>query len=273
MKIKKAICFLAIPVLLLHSCKRETDRVFEENATIRLKDAIENAYSVLMENKVGWMMKVYPGLNQEFGGYTVFTKFISNAQVSIASDPFDGIQTSDYAVIQESGPVLTFNGFNKNIHWFSEPGKDNGGIGADDTGMRGDFEFIVLTASADSIVLKGRQSKSKVIMLPLKDKNFESVATEYRDAARQFSKLRVLKLEGKDGKTQSLIYNPKMRVFQNPKDNSGQLLSFRITPIGLEFQKPYEIEGVTVDFLTFNQPAPNYPNGYYSDDERTFKIF
>ncbi len=128
MKLKYLIVLILLPFLLVTSCKRDEDRIFDANATVRMTEAVEKTYTVLQANKAGWIMKFYPSNNQEFGGYTVFSKFISNAEVTVASDPFSGSQTSSYAVSPESGPVLTFNGYNKNIHWFSEPGKDNGGI-------------------------------------------------------------------------------------------------------------------------------------------------
>ncbi|MFD2967021.1 DUF4302 domain-containing protein [Sphingobacterium bambusae] len=272
MKFRYILLALLLPVFVFNSCKRETDRIFEENATVRVNEAIRETYEVLQSNKGGWMMKFYPSDNQEFGGYTIFTKFLSNAQVSIASDPIAGVQTSSYSVVQESGPVLTFDGYNKSIHWFSEPGMDNGGIGADDTGMKGDFEFIVLKATADSVVLKGKKSGSRILMQPLEEGQFESLSSEYQDAANSFIEFGVFKLEDASGEIHPLVYDSKMRVFQNTKENSGELLSFRVVPGGLEFFKTYVIDGVSFDNLAFREPTDDYPYGYYTDNANTFKI-
>ncbi|MNG72874.1 hypothetical protein D3C73_422650 [compost metagenome] len=272
MKLKYLLVLILLPLLLATSCKRDEDRIFDANATVRMTEAVQQAYTVLQANKAGWMMKFYPSNNQEFGGYTIFTKFISKEEVSIASDPFSGFKTSTYSVVPESGPVLSFNGYNKNIHWFSEPGKDNGGIGADDSGMRGDFEFIVLKATADSVVLKGKKSGSHLVMLPLKGTEFESMSASYQEAASKFNEFEVYQLETAGNKTVELDFDPKMRVFSNPNDPSAKDISFRVVPGGLEFYEPYTIAGKTVARVDFIAPTTTYPSGYYTDKDNSLKI-
>ncbi|TYR38052.1 DUF4302 domain-containing protein [Sphingobacterium phlebotomi] len=272
MKLKYIIFTFLLPALLMTSCKREEDRIFEENASLRMTEAIANAYGVLQGNEAGWEMKYYPSQNQEFGGYTIFAKFISNAQVTVASDAIENSQTSSYAVIHESGPVLTFNGYNKSIHWYTEPGMDNGGIGADDTGMKGDFEFIVLKATADSVVLKSKKSGTEVVMLPLNANEFEQKAEAYQEAAAQFSQFGVFKLEDASGDLLDIPYSSPIRIFRNPKDDSGKQMSFRVIPSGLEFYAEQEMEGVRFKTLKYVEPTAAYPYGYYTNDNTTFKI-
>ncbi|NGM64602.1 DUF4302 domain-containing protein [Sphingobacterium sp. SGR-19] len=272
MKLKHIIFTFLLPVLLITSCKREQDRIFEENASVRMTEAIANAYEVLQGNEAGWVMTYYPSDNQEFGGYTIFTKFISNAQVTMVSDAIESSETSTYSVIHDTGPVLSFNGYNKAIHWFSEPGMDNGRIGADDTGMKGDFEFIVLKATADSVVLKGKKSGTEVVMLPLSGDEFEQQGEAYQEAASQFSEFGVFKLEDASGELLDMPYSSPIRVFRNPKDNSGNEMSFRVIPSGLEFYAEQEMEGVRFKTLKFVEPTTAYPYGYYTDDNTTFKI-
>ncbi|MCS3553162.1 MULTISPECIES: DUF4302 domain-containing protein [unclassified Sphingobacterium] len=278
MKLKYLLILFLLPILLISSCKREEDRIFDTNATVRITEAVQNAYTVLQGNKAGWMMKFYPSKNQEFGGYTIFTKFISNEKVSIASDPIAGVETSSYAVVAESGPVLTFNGYNKSIHWFSEPGMDNGGvvgdggIGPDDSGMQGDFEFIVLKATADSVVLKGKKTGSHLVMLPLKNEEFESLSKTYQEATNKFNQFLVYKLETPGSEVVNLDFDPRYRVFSNPNDQATGTMSFRVIPGALEFYKEYIIEGKSFDRLNYVQPTSAYPNGYYTDKSNAIKI-
>ncbi|WP_286863252.1 MULTISPECIES: DUF4302 domain-containing protein [Sphingobacterium] len=272
MKLKYLVILILLPFLMVTSCKRDDDRIFDTNATVRMTEAVQQAYTVLQANKAGWMMKFYPSNNQEFGGYTIFSKFISNAEVTLASDPFTGSETSSYSISPESGPVLTFNGYNKQIHWFSEPGMDNGGIGADDSGMRGDFEFIVLKATADSVVLKGKKSGSHLVMLPLKEGEFERLSTTYQEAADKFKQFMVYKLETSGNKTVRLGYDAKFRVFHNPTDELAVGMAFRVVPKGLEFYQKYTLAGTSFDFLNYVEPTSGYPNGYYTDEGKTFKI-
>lgn len=278
MKFRYLLILLLVPFLLITSCKREEDRIFDTNATVRMTEAVKNTYSVLQGNKGGWVMKFYPSSNHEFGGYTIFTKFLSSEQVSIASDPFSGSITSSYSVSPESGPVITFNGYNKNIHWFSEPGLDNGGvvgngtIGADDSGMRGDFEFIVLKATADSVVLKGKKRGSHLVMLPLKDGEFESMSTAYQEATRSFNQFSMYKFENSKGETSAIIFSPKARVFEISTDQGRKAVSFRVIPAGIEFYEQYTIDGVAFDQMSFVAPSVAYQNGYYTDKNNKIKI-
>lgn len=272
MKLKYLMILILLPFLLATSCKRDEDRIFDANATVRMTEAVQQAYTVLQANKAGWMMKFYPSNNQEFGGYTIFSKFISKEEVIVASDPFSGFKTSTYSVNPESGPVLSFDGYNKNIHWFSEPGKDNGGIGADDSGMRGDFEFIVLKATADSVVLKGKKSGSHLVMLPLKGTEFESMSASYQEAASKFKEFEIYQLETAGNKVVELGFDPKMRVFSNPNDPSAKDISFRVVPGGLEFYQPYTIAGKSVERVDYVAPTNAYPYGYYTDKDKTLKI-
>lgn len=270
MKLKYLILAFILPVMLITSCKREEDRIFDKSASERMTEAIANAYTVLQENEAGWMMKYYPSSTREFGGYTIFAKFVSNAQVSLTSDINDDVITSSYSVVQESGPVLTFDGFNKVIHYFSEPGLDNGGIGADDTGMKGDFEFIVLKATADSVILKGKKSGNQIVMLPLSGAEFETTAAAYQEAGILFADFGVFKLENSMGEVSPLAYNS--RTFQDASDANSKLLTFRVVPGGLEFYEEAEIQGVKFDKLSFVAPNVEYPLGYYADLNNTVKI-
>ncbi|GHE37607.1 DUF4302 domain-containing protein [Sphingobacterium griseoflavum] len=270
MKLKYIVLALLLPVFVFNSCKRETDPIFEKNATIRVNEAIEKAYQVLQGNQAGWMMKYYPSNSLDFGGYTIFAKFISNAQVTLTSDVNEDVVTSTYGVVQESGPVLTFNGYNKVIHFFSEPGMDNGGIGADDTGIKGDFEFIVLQASADSVVLKGKKSGNRIVMLPLQGNQFEELSADYQEASRSFDDYGVFKLENQDGELSDLLYN--MRTFQDVSGGVPTLHTFRVTPNGLEFYREVELGGVRFSTLSYVQPTETYPLGYFTDSGNLIKV-
>src|SRR5690606_29797128 len=243
MKLKHIIFAFLLPAILITSCKREEDRIFEESASARMSEAIANAYKVLQGSDGGWVMTYYPSDDQAFGGYTIFTKFISNAQVIIAADAVESPQTSTYSVIHESGPVLSFNGYNKAIHWFSEPGMDNGGIGADDTGMKGDFEFIVLKATPDSVVLKSKRSGTEVVMLPLNNSEFEQQTEAFANAVTHFDQFGVFTLEDASGELFDMAYRWPTRIIRNPKDESGTRMSFRAIPNGLEFYEEQEIDG------------------------------
>ena len=52
------------------------------------------------------------------------------------------------------------------MHFFSDP-HNPGGIGSDGKGMEGDFEFTIMEATKDKVILKGKKNLTKIIMTPL----------------------------------------------------------------------------------------------------------
>lgn len=269
MKKRYLFILFILPFLLISSCKRLEDPIFDENASIRMTAAVEEAYAVLQGNKAGWMMKYFPSREREFGGYTIFAKFISNAQVTLTSDVNTNVLTSTYAVVPEMSATLTFNGYNKIIHLFSEPGADNGGIGNSDTGMKGDFEFVIQEATPERVVLKGKKSGNEIVMLPLQGDEFETMPADFYKNSLIFSSLENFTLERANGEIKPLRYS--RRVLQGLTDDNSSV-SFRVIPNGLEFYEEVEIGGVRVKTLDF-EGVPGERRGYYTNKDQTFKIY
>ena len=69
--------------------------------------------------------------------------------------------TSDYAVVKDQGPTLSFNVYNKVIHPLAEAWLGN------PDGIQGDYEFSILRATTDSIVLRGRKWKNEMVLTRL----------------------------------------------------------------------------------------------------------
>lgn len=269
MKKRYLLILFIIPFLLVSSCKRLEDPIFDENASVRMTAAVQEAYAVLQGNKAGWMMKYYPSSGREFGGYTIFAKFISNAQVTLTSDVNTDVLTSTYAVVPELSATLTFNGYNKVIHLFSEPGVDNGGIGNSDTGMKGDFEFVIQEATPERVVLKGKKSGNEIVMLPLQGDEFETKSADFYRNSVMFSSLENFTLESASGEIKPLTYS--RRVLRGLADDNSSV-SFRVIPNGLEFYEEVKIGGVAVKTLDF-EGVPGERRGFYTDKDRTFKIY
>ncbi|QBQ39962.1 DUF4302 domain-containing protein [Sphingobacterium psychroaquaticum] len=270
MKLRHLFIICLLPLALIMSCKRTEDPIFDKNASARMTEAVAHAHSILQANKAGWLMKYFPSGNREFGGYTLFAKFISNAQVTLTSDVDEDILTSTYSVLPESGVVLSLNGFNKIVHIFTEPGMDNGGIGADDTGMKGDFEFIVLEATPEKVLLKGKKSGNEIVLLPLNGNEFDTMPSQYQDANEEFLDFGVFNLKNKAGELVPLTYN--MRTFQDASDANSKLLTFRVIPGGLEFYGEAELDGVKFSSMKYVKPNAEYRYGYYTDESGAIKI-
>ncbi len=231
-----SVLVMLISLFVAASCVKSPADVFGESANVRVKEAIAKAKTTILAHKEGWQIDYYPSADLEFGGYTIFAKFLSETQVTLTSDVYEDQVTSSYNIIAEAGPVLTFDTYNGIINLFTEPGLDNGGIGADDTGMKGDFEFSIQSVSDTLIVLLGKKSHNIIRMTPVGTEGFDAVSEEYQDASFAFEELRDATfrlIKGNDTTNLTMNYN----TFQLADDANSDLLSFRVVPGGLSFFK------------------------------------
>jgi len=262
MKNQKICTWLLLALFALNGCKRTEDPVFEQNSALRMTEAVQHAHNILRGNADGWLMKYYPASSKEFGGYTLFAKFISDREVTLTSDIDTNSVTSSYAVIPGRGAVLTFDGYNKVIHFFSEPGADSG-VGSNDRGMQGDFEFSVIEATAEKVVLKGKKSGNTIEMEPMQAATANQLVTEYQDDAAFFDDFTFFRIKRPNGQAEDLITN--LRTFRLSSDANYPAMSFRVVPGGLELSEAYELDGVKFDQLARKTPTAEYPLGYYTD--------
>ncbi|UIR56266.1 DUF4302 domain-containing protein [Sphingobacterium sp. SRCM116780] len=274
---RKSIFILFFGLLLLNSsCDKKRDRFFEDNPTERLNESVNNAYQILKSQPNGWIMQYYPSGDLEYGGYNLFTKFTSNEKVEFQADYIPNFIESDYSkqvstykVYPSAGPILTFDTFNEIIHFFGLPGAytDEGAV---DSGTKGDFEFLVLKATADSVILQGRKTLNRIVMLPIKS-NPEVLIKKYQDNAAKFDAFFEYAVEVGGKSYAAYIYSNLNRafVFDDPEDEN--IYSYVYTENGLEFYKEFSIKGVKVKKMTYVAPTAAYPDGYFENPEKTVK--
>jgi len=168
MKTRNIILFLlmALPTVLLTSCLKDQDDLFDKSASARVTDYLANAKRVLTSSENGWVLNYVPDRDHSYGGYAFTLKFDS-AQVSvyseIAAEPTTPV-TSYYTLDNENGPVLSFDTYNENMHFFATPHGSSGAGGYE--AYDGDFLFIIQEISADenTIKLKGGRSGNVMYM-------------------------------------------------------------------------------------------------------------
>lgn len=154
--------FIYLVVLIcsfgLAGCTSETESLFEGTSADRIEKKLEEAKEILVSAPNGWLMEYYPSTLQFYGGYNVLASFTEDGNVTISADIADASQkaTSFYNLKEQAGPVLTFDTYNEIFHFFAEP---NSGIGATGIGMEGDYEFTIMSASKEEIVLKGKKNR------------------------------------------------------------------------------------------------------------------
>ena len=155
-------------ILGLASCTNEVDDIFDASAAERMNAALREYREILTASPNGWVMEYYAEKEPEkMGGFVYLCSFSSDGRVTMATElataqaPKTQI-TSSYNLIADQGPVLTFDTYNELFHILSEP------HGSSDTdGYAGDYEFVVMEASPEKMIMKGKKYGNKIIMTPL----------------------------------------------------------------------------------------------------------
>lgn len=157
--IKISLLLLSLP-LLLTSCLKDDNDVFSEASSKRLQQALEETRSILRSSENGWVMDYYVGTNQVYGGYAFIVKFDS-LTVTASSEVTDGSDTSYYKLTTDNGPVLSFDTYNDVLHALATPSASNY------EAYHADYEFQIVSATADKVVLRGRRTGNLMQMHPL----------------------------------------------------------------------------------------------------------
>lgn len=241
------ILFALIAVLSFTSCSNDIDEVFDKSSAERVNDAIAEYKTVLTSAENGWLMKYYPKANTKYGGYNLLLKFGTDGNVTAMSDALgaDTKATSHYKLEQSASIVLSFDEYNKVIHFFSDPANP-AGIGNNGKGMEGDLEFRVLTATADSVVMLGKKRGTKIVMTPMaKDADWTETINQIDDLEQemQFPKYTCEVNDVKYVATTS--YRTITFTSSNAEDGSTTI-PYIVTDKGIEFYKPITLNGISI---------------------------
>lgn len=170
------IMILLVAAVATVGCTPMVKDYFDETSTERMENYTNNIKDILTAAPNGWRAEYYASTT--YGGYNVFMKFEKDS-VAIASEkvgPSQGagldengnliIEKSHIKFEQSMGVVLSIDVNNSVFHYFAEP-KNPDGFGDSGDGMAGDFEFRVVSASADSVVFEGKKHQTHIVLLPV----------------------------------------------------------------------------------------------------------
>lgn len=173
----KYLVIIALLAATFAACSRDEESLFDKPAAIRAQEAITNAFDVLTSNETGWEMAYFPNLEASAKGYNMVLKFSKNGNVSVtaknSATTANKIMTdtaSTWAVKSDYGPILTFDTYNDVFHAFSDP-KENG------AGLLGDYEFLILKATPELVLLKGKKHSAYTVMRPMKNTDLAAYFT------------------------------------------------------------------------------------------------
>lgn len=259
----------ACALCLISSCTPEIDSLFPASPEARIQKSINKYQEVLIHPENGWLMQYFPDPYQDnteehpqYGGFNVMVKFTKDGHATFASEKtgYNVTATSSYSIFQSSGVVISFDTYNKVLHYFSDPANPDN-VGKKGIGYGGDFEFRIISAEPNKVVMQGKKRNSHIVLTPMKgewSKYFEEVhKLDYNMTYGAY----VYKV---GNKTAQVSRDKNLFTFAY-KDKDGNIVKqnapFMVTPTGVIFHDTLSILDAKVKTLTFN----NETNTFKSD--------
>ena len=158
---------MAVAVMTMASCSNEEEDLFGDSSANRANAEVKKTVEVLCAPANGWIMQYFPGEPGTWGGYNMLVKFDADGKVTVANEVSfaDYVESSFYSVRQSAGVMLSFDTYNNLFHVFSDPSAPLSGNQGE--GMQGDYDFSVMSATAEKVVLKGRKQGTYVELTPM----------------------------------------------------------------------------------------------------------
>ena len=209
----KYIVLLGLFAAVFAACSRDEESLFDKPAALRAQEAVDNAYEVFTSQEAGWEMAYFPNLEASAYGVNMVLKFEKDGSVSVTaknSTTGNKIMTdtaSTWAVKIDYGPLLTFDTYNDVFHAWSDPEPDG-------AGKLGDYEFLILKATPELVLLKGKKHSAYSVMRPMTTTDVEAHYTACEELQNLlFSNSNVVVLEQEGKKTH--LYSGSEGFFQD----------------------------------------------------------
>ena len=247
------LILLAVLGMTVTSCLMEEKDLFDKTPAERMEAYLDEYHKLLASAQEGWLLQAYPEENQSYGGYAYVLKFTS-ADVTAWFQLDDDISTpvtSLYKMTPDDGPVLSFDMYNENLHYFATPSV------SDYEALHGDYEFRIVGKSEDGseIYLKGRRTNCNYNLV-----KFSGDPVEYLTKCNEIQVAMAAPAYSMTMGEVTADCSIKGNVFEwaytvgegdaaTPVEGS---VAFCYTPEGVDFYAPVEIEGVTYTGLVYN---------------------
>ncbi len=261
MKQLNYILTFLIAMTAFWACTPDHEDLFDETAAERSINEIKRINDLLVKAPNGWRMEYYGTLT--YGGYNVLMAFTDKDSVTVASQRVNtghhaGLDTegkcrtatSHFKLEQSMGVVLSLDEYNDVFHYFSNPNNVDG-YGEKGSGFGGDFEFRIINASADSIVMRGKKHGDRIRMYPIAaDQKWDQLMADI-DETEHFMDSRNYTLGGDGYDKWVVAYKQYHSLIFQYRDSLGDLQTvtapYVSTTEGFRFYAPIEVEGVTIN--------------------------
>lgn len=250
MKKQFMIC-AAVAATMLTACSPEQEDFFSDSSANRADQSIVEDMKVLTSAPNGWAMKYFPSKSQSYGGFNFVVAFDNEGNVTFSGEPDIAGETTKtakslFSVSQSAGVVLSFDSYNAIFSKMADPGAPIAGSAGE--GMGGDNEFSILSACADSVVLKGRASGNRAVLYPLPEGQKWS---DYLDSLGEVDGVMYGSSYTLVMGTDSFSVATDMRGLTITYIEDGNYVdtyaSYIITKDGMEFYSPLELNGKKIN--------------------------
>jgi hypothetical protein len=259
----KKITYLVLlaTVFFMNACVEDHKDIFDEPASIRMQHAISEYKDLLASSSNGWLADYYPEANHSIGGYAMHLNFSSNGTVDvsceIATNAKAGeVKNSQWDIISDRGPVLSFTTYNPVMHYFSEP------YSSDVDGRYGDYEFVIMKAEGDVVEMKGKKHGNKLV---LRKNTTGVVPTDYfnqiavlDDKLSEFGMFNFALNGTRIGMT--AVVDRTFTIGYKDGDNEDQTVkvAYTFTPTGIRLYEPFEFKEIAMQNFTWNAAEEKY---------------
>lgn len=239
----KLYMLLFTGVLLMQSCLHEEDDIFSMSSAQRLNESQKKYSEILTSASNGWVLEYVAGDTDATrrGAFNYLLKF-ENDQVTAAvdsvalmdidpsaSDVYKTI-TSLYRFDQDMGVTISFDSYNSFLHYYHE---QHGSY----ITYNGDYEFMVIEASKDLVVLRGKKYENVMQMRRLPDNvTWKEYLQQVNKTFAQVSEYPEFTINvGGQALKGSVLSNQQ---FSYANDSETSAANPLFTPTGIKFVKP-----------------------------------
>lgn len=244
----KKYIYMCLAACLLVSCSQEEEAVYGKgNSYAKRTGETSTEYVNLLEGAAnGWLLSMYVGTGQQYGGYNYILKF-HQGKVTALSEATTEEDTSLYTLNFSEKSILTFDTYNKVLHQFVEPSA------LFPEGKIGDNQLVIQSYENGVFTLKGQRSNNLMTLRKL-----EGEATAYLTKIRERQSLfRVsdaypITINGKEV---DFELQPSNRQFIAREGTTVIKKAYIYTENGFKLYEPITIAGKT--FSEFTLSADN----------------
>ena len=265
MKTKRILtaCLLGLVAFGAQSCLKSYVEYFDTSSAARMTTYLSDLDALLGGEQYGWRMEYFIGNEDgDFGGINVALKFdAEKGEVTAMSEEDEtAAYTSHYVLTTDSGPVLSFDTYNKILHKYGTASAEYY------EGRGGDYQFFIIGYDkANKVVnLKGKRNGKFCTLYPISEPIESFNAKMYNNSRNFYVSSFDGFIDGNKVTGDIDVNNRQFTAYEMEvygQDEEGQpkydiavtrTVPYIVTEKGIHFYEPLEIFGKTFEELGFN---------------------